>query len=102
MERAIAETARRQGKTVGTQRGTWHNAQGAWKKSVKDIMEGARRMPTKGKGKKVAEPKLAFGAEVARLSPAALSSKAEAAGVSNARARQKLGVRGGGPLCAIS
>ena len=38
-------------------------------------MEGARRMPTrgKGKGKKVAEPRLPT-AEVASLSPAALAA----------------------------
>jgi excinuclease ABC subunit B len=46
-------------------------------KSVQDIMEGARRMPTRGKGKgrKVAEPTLAYSTEIARLSPAALSRK---------------------------
>jgi len=40
-------------------------------------MEGARRMPTRGKGKarKVAEQKVAYGAEIARLSPAALARK---------------------------
>jgi excinuclease ABC subunit B len=40
-------------------------------------MEGARRMPTRAKGKaqKVAEAKLAYSAEVAKLTPAALSRK---------------------------
>ena len=76
MERAIAETDRRRAKQVA------HNTEHGIvpkgvEKSVQDIMEGARRMPTRGKskGRKVAEPKLAFGAEVAQLSPAALSRK---------------------------
>ena len=76
MERAIAETERRRNKQLS------HNAEHGIvpkgvEKSVQDIMEGARRMPTRGKGKakKVAEPKLAFAAEVAQLSPAALSRK---------------------------
>ncbi|RLQ22708.1 excinuclease ABC subunit UvrB [Seongchinamella sediminis] len=76
MERAIAETGRRRDKQLA------HNTEHGIvpkgvEKSVQDIMEGARRMPTRGKGKakKVAEPRLAFGAEVAQLSPAALSRK---------------------------
>lgn len=46
-------------------------------KSVQDIMEGARRMPTKGKTKaaKVAESRLSYSTEVANLSPAALARK---------------------------
>ncbi|TDG13532.1 excinuclease ABC subunit UvrB [Seongchinamella unica] len=76
MERAIAETERRRAKQLA------HNTEHGIvpkgvEKSVQDIMEGARRMPTRGKtrAKAVAEPKLAFGAEVAQLSPAALSRK---------------------------
>ena len=46
-------------------------------KSVKDIMEGARRMPTRAraKGNKVAEQALAFSADIGRLSPKALARK---------------------------
>jgi excinuclease ABC subunit B len=44
---------------------------------VQDIMEGARRMPTKGKTRaaKVAETRLSYSTEVANLSPAALARK---------------------------
>ncbi|MEP4485497.1 MAG: excinuclease ABC subunit UvrB [Halioglobus sp.] len=76
MERAIAETGRRRDKQMA------HNAEFditpiGVHKSVQDIMEGARRMPTqmKAKDRKVAEAKLSYAAEVAKLSPKALARK---------------------------
>jgi len=76
MERAMAETARRRDKQLA------HNVEFditpiGVHKSVQDIMEGARRMPTqmKAKDRKVAEAKLSYAAEVAKLSPKALARK---------------------------
>ena len=74
MERAMAETARRRDKQVSYNQEHGIIPRGV-EKSVQDIMEGARRMPTRGKGKKAAQAKLSFGAEIANLSPAALSRK---------------------------
>ena len=76
MERAIAETERRRNKQLDFNAEHGITPKGV-EKSVQDIMEGARRMPTRGKGKakKVAEPKLAYSADIANLSPAALSRK---------------------------
>ena len=76
MERAIAETDRRREKQVAHNKAHNITPKGV-EKSVQDIMEGARRMPTRGKGKsqKVAETRAAYSAEVANLSPAALSRK---------------------------
>jgi excinuclease ABC subunit B len=76
MERAIAETDRRRDKQVQ------HNAKHGITptgvvKSVQDIMEGARRMPTgnKTKAQRVAQEQATYAADVAKLSPAALSRK---------------------------
>jgi excinuclease ABC subunit B len=76
MERAMAETDRRRDRQIA--HNTLHNITPIGvEKSVQDIMEGARRMPTRGKDKarKVAESRAAYSAEVANLSPAALSRK---------------------------
>ncbi len=76
MERAMAETDRRRERQIA--HNTLHNITPTGiEKSVQDIMEGARRMPTRGKDKarKVAESKAAYSAEVAKLAPAALARK---------------------------
>ena len=76
MERAMAETERRREKQLAHNKEHGIVPKGIHK-SVQDILEGARRMPTKPKarGQKVAEDAAAFGAEVMNLSPAALSRK---------------------------
>jgi len=79
MERAMGETERRRTKQVA------HNeANGivpiGIQKSVQDILEGARRMPTKARSardRKVAEDRAAYAADLVALTPAALSRKLE-------------------------
>ncbi|EED34711.1 excinuclease ABC, B subunit [Luminiphilus syltensis NOR5-1B] len=79
MERAIAETERRRVKQVefNTEHGITPKG---IEKSVQDILEGARRMPTKprsARDRKVAEERAAYTAEVVNLSPKALARKLE-------------------------
>lgn len=76
MERAMAETSRRREKQLAYNEK--HNITPVGvTKSVQDIMEGARRMPTrsKSKAKEAGEPKVAYGAELENLTPSALARK---------------------------
>lgn len=76
MQRAIDETDRRRRKQVEFNEANNITPIGVVK-SVQDIMEGARRMPTKAKakGQKVAEETLAYSQELLKLSPAALARR---------------------------
>ena len=76
MERAIAETDRRRERQTAHNKAHNITPRGV-QKSVQDIMEGARRMPTRGKSKaeKVAESQENYIADIAKLSPAALARK---------------------------
>jgi excinuclease ABC subunit B len=79
MERAMAETARRREKQLEHNEAHGITPRGI-EKSVQDILEGARRMPTKArsaKERRVAEERAAFSENVANLSPAALARKLE-------------------------
>jgi excinuclease ABC subunit B len=76
MERAMAETDRRRDKQLAHNKA--HNITPIGvEKSVQDIMEGARRMPTRAKSKarNVAESRAAYAEDIARLTPAALARK---------------------------
>jgi excinuclease ABC subunit B len=77
MERAMAETDRRRNKQLVHNKANNITPIGV-EKSVQDIMEGARRMPTRGKSskaRKVAEQQQSYTREIVNLSPAALSRK---------------------------
>lgn len=76
MERAMAETKRRRDVQIAYNKEHNITPKGVHK-SVQDIMEGARRMPTRGKAKskKVAESRVSYAAEAATLSPAALARR---------------------------
>lgn len=79
MERAIAETDRRRQRQLDFNKAHGITPVGI-EKSVQDIMEGARRMPTKArsaKERRVAEERAAFSDDVAKLTPAALARKLE-------------------------
>ncbi|MEM9257197.1 MAG: excinuclease ABC subunit UvrB [Pseudomonadota bacterium] len=78
MERAMAETERRRTKQLAFNEAHGITPKGVVK-SVQDIMEGARRMPTRGKAKakRVAEKAVSYATELEGLTPAALARKLE-------------------------
>jgi len=76
MTRALAETERRRNKQLAFNEANGITPKGIHK-SVQDILEGARRMPTKAKGGKsrAAGDRAVLSAEVGNLTPAALGRK---------------------------
>ena len=77
MERAINETARRRDKQLAFNEANGVVPKGI-EKSVRDILEGARRMPTEARGARearVAEQRASYASEVINMTPAALSRK---------------------------
>jgi len=77
MERAINETQRRRDKQLAFNEANGVVPKGI-EKSVRDILEGARRMPTKARSArdtKVANDRASFAAEIMNMTPAALSRK---------------------------
>jgi len=76
MQRAMDETERRRQKQIEFNLAHNITPRGV-EKSVQDIMEGARRMPARGKGraKQVAEARLAYADDVANLTPVALARR---------------------------
>lgn len=77
MERAINETQRRREKQLAFNEENGVVPKGI-EKSVRDILEGARRMPTKARSArdtKVANERASFAADVMNMTPAALSRK---------------------------
>lgn len=77
MERAINETQRRRDKQLAFNEANGVVPKGI-EKSVRDILEGARRMPTKARSArdtKVANDRASFAAEIMNMTPAVLSRK---------------------------
>ena len=77
MERAINETQRRRDKQLAFNEANGVVPKGI-EKSVRDILEGARRMPTKARSArdtKVINDRASFAAEIMKMTPAALSRK---------------------------
>ncbi len=77
MERAIGETQRRRDKQLAFNEANGVVPRGI-EKSVRDILEGARRMPTKARGArdtKVTNDRILFAQDVMNMTPAALSRK---------------------------